>query len=79
MNSRKQSIVILLLVAALVSLFWLYVGEQAEDFSSDTLTVERVIDGDSIIIRLTLERVTGEGDELRVVTTTVTARVTCRN
>ncbi|MBB3048434.1 TRAP-type mannitol/chloroaromatic compound transport system substrate-binding protein [Litorivivens lipolytica] len=38
MNSRKQSIVILLLVAALVSLFWLYVGEQAEDFSSDTLT-----------------------------------------
>ena len=37
------------------------------------------VDGDSIIIRLTLERAAGEGDEIRIVTTTVTARVTCRN
>lgn len=35
---RKQTTIILILVTALVSLFWLYVGEQAEDFSSDTLT-----------------------------------------
>ncbi len=37
-HNNKQTLIILVLVAALVSLFWLYVGEQAEDFSSDTVT-----------------------------------------
>ena len=37
-HNNKQTTIILILVTALVSLFWLYVGEQAEDFSSDTLT-----------------------------------------
>lgn len=37
-QASRQSLIILALVAALVGLFWLHVGERADDFSSDTLT-----------------------------------------
>lgn len=37
-HNNKQSLIILTLVASLVSLFWLYVSERADEFSSDTLT-----------------------------------------
>ncbi|MFT5576372.1 MAG: TRAP-type mannitol/chloroaromatic compound transport system substrate-binding protein, partial [Bermanella sp.] len=37
-QSSRKNLIILTLVAALVSLFWLYVSESAEEFSSDTLS-----------------------------------------